>query len=186
MVKRIVVAGLLGALVMFGWTVVVNGILGFRVAIDMNRIDNERLVYEVLKHNITEPGRYVFNPEVTDAGFPLGEPVFSVLYGGVGHEAAGRMTLLHLAIAFIVPTIAAWMLSLASRRVLSSYRRRVLFIAAIGLLIGLSAHLANFGIGSYPASSAAILFVHEIALWTAVGLVVGWRIRLPASATAGP
>jgi hypothetical protein len=172
MVKRIVVAGLLGGLVLICWTFVVNGILGFRVAIDMNRIDNERLVYEVLKHNVTEPGRYVFNPVPTDAGYPAGEPVYSVLYGGVGHEAAGPMTLVHLAIAFLVPTIAAWMLSRASRRVLSSYLRKVLFFAAIGLLTGLLAHLSDFGIGSYPVSSALVLFLHEVALWTIMGLAV--------------
>jgi len=185
MMKKVVVAGLLGGLTLIGWTFVVNGIFGFRVAIDMNRIDNERLVYEVLKHNITEPGRYIFNPEVTEAGFPGGEPVYSVLYGGVGHEAAGMLALIQLPIAFIVPMIAAWMLSLTSRRVLSSYPRKVLFFAAIGLLIGLFAHLINFGIGSYPFASALILFFHEIALWVVMGLVVASQIKLPERVSAG-
>jgi hypothetical protein len=184
MVKKIVVAGLVGGLVLICWTFVVNGIFRFRVGIDMNRIDNERLVYEVLKHNINEPGRYIFNPEVTDEGFPAGEPVYSVLYGGVGHEVAGRMTLLHLAIGFLAPTLAAWMLSLTSRRVLSSYGRRLLFFSSIGLLIGLIAHLSNFGIGSYPASSALILFAHEIVVWTVMGLAVAWLMKPPESARA--
>lgn len=185
MVKRIVVAGLLGGLVMIGWTFVINGILGFRVAIDMNRIDNERLVYEVLKHNITKPGRYIFNPEMTEAGFPAGEPVYSVLYGGSGHEAAGMLALMMLPIAFIAPMIGAWMLSLTSRRVLSSYPRKVLFFAMIGLLIGLFGHLINLGIGGYPASSALMLFAHEIALWAVMGLVVAWQMKPVESAPAG-
>jgi len=177
MLKKIIVAGLLGGLTLICWTFVVNGILRFRVTIDMNRIDNERLVYEVLKHNINEPGRYIFNPEATDEGFPGGEPVYSVLYGGVGHEVAGSMTLLHLAIGFLAPTLAAWMLSLTSRRVLSSYARRLLFFSSLGLLIGLVAHLPDFGIGSYPASSALILFAHEIVVWTVMGLVMAWLMK---------
>lgn len=184
MLKRIIVAGLLGGLTLICWTFVVNGILRFRVAIDMNQIDNERLVYEVLKHNINEPGRYIFNPEVTDRGFPGDEPVYSVLYGGMGHEVAGSMTLLHLAIGFIAPTLAAWLLSLTSRRVLSSYGRRLLFFSSLGLLIGLVAHLPNFGIGSYPVSSALILFVHEIAVWTAMGLVMAWLMKPPEQVRA--
>ena len=184
MVKKVVVAGLLGGLVLIGWTFVVNGIFGFRFALDMNQVENERLVYEVLKHNITEPGRYIFNPEPTATGFPPDEPVFSAMYGGVGHEAAGMLSLVQLAIGFIVPTIAAWMLSLTSRRVLSSYPRKVLFFAAIGLLFGLFAHLTNFGIGNYPLSSALILFFHEIALWVVMGLVVASQINPPESAQA--
>lgn len=177
MVKRILVAGLLGGLVMIGWTFVVNGIFGFRVALDMNRITNERLVYEVLKLNFTEPGRYVLDPPSEEPGLPPEGPVYSVLYGGVGHEAAGMMTLLHFPLAFLVPAIGAWMLSLGSARLLSSYPRKVLFFAVLGLLIGLTSRLTDFGIGSYPLRSALILFVHEIALWTAMGLVVAWSIR---------
>lgn len=185
MMRRIVVAGLLGGLVMIGWTFVVNGIFGFRVAIDMNRITNERLVYEVLKLNVTEPGRYVFNPAPTETGFPPGEPVYSVLYGGVGHEAAGALTLMHLPLAFLAPMVGAWMLSLASRRVLSSYPLKLLFFAAIGLLLGMIHDLGDYGIGGYPLSSALILFAHEIALWTAIGLVVAWKMAPPDGATVG-
>jgi hypothetical protein len=184
MVKKIVVAGLLAGVVMIGWTLVVNGVLRFRVALDMNQMPNEREVYRLLETSIPEPGRYVCNPEPTDSGFPPDEPVFSVLYGGVGHEAAGMTTLLQLLLAFIVPVLATWLLSLCSPRVLSSYGRKVAFFAAIGLLIGLTSHLTEFGIGGYPLTSALVLFAHEIALWTAMGLVVAWRLK-PAEPARG-
>jgi hypothetical protein len=177
MTKRIIVAGLLGGLVMIGWTFVVNGILGFRVALDMNQIPQEREVYELLRARVTEPGRYIFNPGPTETGYPPGEPVFSVLYGGVGHEAAGPQMLVQLGIAFLAPMVAAWMLSLGSRRMLSSYAVKVTFFAGIGLLLGLTGHLSSFGIGDYPLRSALILLAHEVALWTAIGLVVAWKIR---------
>jgi hypothetical protein len=177
MVKRIIIAGLLGGLVLIGWTFVVNGILGFRVALDMNRIPDERQVYETLATYVREPGRYVCNPVLTERGFPPNEPVFSVIYGGMGHGAAGMTTLVQFPIAFLAPTIVAWMLSLASRRVLSSYPRKVLFFTAVGLLIGLMGRASDWGIGGYPLQSALTLFVHEIALWTVIGLVVAWKMK---------
>ena len=74
--KRVVIPGLLGGIVLVVWTFVVSGLLRFNSAIEMNQVPNERLVYEVLKEHVVEPGRYVCNPEVTATGFPAGEPVY--------------------------------------------------------------------------------------------------------------
>jgi len=83
--KRIVIAGLLGSLALIVWMVVVNGLLGFSSRIHMKQVDNERLVYEVLKENVSQPGRYVVNPDTTSGGrFPDGEPVYGVMYSGKG------------------------------------------------------------------------------------------------------
>ncbi len=56
MAKRVIIAGLLGGVVLIAWTFAVNGLLGFKSSMDMNRIPAERQVYEVLKTSITEPG----------------------------------------------------------------------------------------------------------------------------------
>jgi len=176
--KRVIVAGLLGGFVVIGWTFVINGIFGFKSRIDMKPIPDERGVYETLKGTITEPGRYICNPAVDSSGFyPADEPVFSVLYGGMGHEAAGRMALIQLPLAFVAPMIAAWMLSVTSTRIRSSRQKKVVFVACIGLLLGASGMVENFGIGSYPLESALFLAGHNIALWALVGLVLAWRIR---------
>jgi hypothetical protein len=178
MVRRVISPGLLGGLVMVVWAIVVNGLFGFKASIQMNQIPNERQVYEVLKQNITEPGRYVCNPALTDAGtFPGGEPVFGILNGGVGHEAAGVLALFQLPLFFILPSLATWMLSRAGSAVLSSYPRKLLFFATVGLMIGIANNLADFGIGGYPLNSAIVLSLHDLALWTAAGLVMAWRIK---------
>jgi hypothetical protein len=178
MFKRVIVPGLLGGLVMIVWAVVVNGLIGFKFRIDMNQVANESVVYEVLKENVTEPGRYVCNPQLTAEGrFPEGEPVFGILYGGVGHEAAGTLALVQLPLFFLAPILAAWMLSCTSRGLLTSYRRKVGFFTAIGLLLGVTKYLTDFGIGSYPVDSAVILAVHDVVLWTVVGLVVAWKLK---------
>ena len=178
MLKKVISAGVLGGLVVIVWTFLVNGLFGFQARIDMKRIPGEREVYEMLKAHIVDPGRYSINPGLTSDGrFPGGEPVFSVLYGGVGHEAAGRLMLLGLVVAFIASILGAWMLSQMSARILSSYPRKVLFFVGLGLLFAVFIDLTNFGIGSYPAKDALLLALNHIIVWTLAGLAVAWRIK---------
>ena len=178
MIKKIIVSGLLGGLVLIIWTFVVNGILGFRTSLDMKTIADERQVYELLKSNIVEPGRYTVNPELTPGGpFPDNEPVFSVIYGGMGHEAAGSLMLIGLIIFLIAPIIGAWLLSHASENVLSSYTCKVSFFTGIGILFALFSDLSSYGIGGYPLGDALLLAGHSIIVWTLVGLVVAWKMK---------
>jgi hypothetical protein len=177
MLKKVAVAGLLGGVVLMVWTFLVNGILGFNARINMKQIPNERRVYDVLKEEIVEPGRYTCNPELGAEGFPADEPAFSILYGGMGHGAAGKMMLIQLPLFFLAPMIGAWLLSFASREVLSSYGRKVLFFSLIGLLFAVFGDLTRSGIGGYPLQSALILAAHSVIVWTVVGLAVAWRMK---------
>jgi hypothetical protein len=177
--RRVLTAGLLGGIVLIAWTFVVNGILGFQASVDMKPMPAERQVYEILREHIVEPGRYICNPEVTSKGlFPSEEPVFSVLYGGVGHEAAGGLMLVGLAVFFAAPMIGAWMLSQTSESVKSSYPRKVLFFVAIGLLFAAFSSLTNFGIGRYPFHDALLLAANQMITWALVGLVVARWIQI--------
>ena len=183
--KRVVIAGLIGGVVLMALTFVVNGVFGFRARIDMKQIPAERQVYELLRESVTQPGRYVCNPEMTpDRRFPNDAPVFSVFYSGMGHEAAGKLAAIGFVISLVAPTIGAWMLSVTSARILASYPRKVLFFSAIGVLFALYGDLMSFGIGGYPLTDALMIAVFNIAAWTVVGLVVAWRIR-PERADAG-
>jgi hypothetical protein len=179
MFKKVIIAGLLGGLTLMIWTLLINGIFGFRNRIDMKQVPNERQVYEILKQNIVDPGRYLCNPELTSTNtFPENEPVFSILYGGVGHEAAGvKSMLVDLLIAFFSTTIGAWLLSLTSNKILSSYPRKIFFFTIIGVLIAFYIDLNNFGIGNYPFKDALTLALQNIIVWTIVGLVISVIIR---------
>jgi hypothetical protein len=183
MLKRVIVAGLLGGVVLVVWTFAANGILGFRSNIDRKPIRHERQVYECLKGNIVEPGRYVSNPELAASHtFPGEEPVFGITYSGLGHGSAGRLMRIQLGLFCLAPTIGAWMLSLTSRKILASYPRKVLFFVAIGLLLAVSGLLTNYGIDSYPLTDALLLAAYDVIAWTLVGLVVAWRMQ-PAAGT---
>jgi hypothetical protein len=178
MIKRVLLCGLLGGFVLFAWAVISNGIFGLRTRIEMKRIPAERQVYEVLKGSITDPGRYVCNPQITSSEvFPGGEPVFSIQYSGFGHEAAGRVFVVQLLIAVVAPMIAAGMLSVASARILSRYSWKVLFFATLGLLIAVFSDLMKFDIGAYPLNHALLLAANDIISWVLVGLAVAWLIK---------
>ena len=178
MAKKVILAGVLGAIVMILWSFVLNGLFGFRSSIDMKKVPNEAQVYAILQENIVEPGRYVCNPPMPpNAPPPPGQPVFGILTSGVGHEYAGRMMLIELLTFLLSPILAAWLLAQTSQRVLASYGRKVLFCAAIGLLFALFTNLSNYGIANYPLGDACLLAVHNIGLWTVIGLVVAWKLR---------
>ena len=178
MLKKVIIAGMLGGIVLIIWTFVVNVLFGFKSSLEMKQIPNERQLYEILKENIVDPGKYICNPELTaERPFPDGEPVFGVLYSGIGHESAGKLMLIELVVFFLAPIIGAWMLSQTSGRIMSSYPRKVLFFVAIGLLFALFTDLTNFDIGNYPIKDAILLAINNIVVWTLVGLVVAWRIK---------
>ena len=177
MVKKVIISGILGGIFLFIWTFIVNGMLGFRHNVDMKDVPNERQVYEMLKENIVEPGRYVCNPGADAGGYFLNEPVFGITYGGVGHEAAGWLAVVGFIIMFFVPILSAALLSTASDKILASYTKRVIFIAVLGLLLAVFYDLSHFGIGSYPAKDALILAAYDVVTWSLMGAVIAWRMK---------
>jgi hypothetical protein len=176
--KKIVAAGLLGCLVMIAWLFVANGLLRFSASVNMKKLENEREVYEVLKANVDSPGRYVVNPEADpESGYPADEPVYGLFYSGIGHGSAGRQMLISLPVMILVPILGAWLLAQASDRVLSSYPRKVFFFFVIGLLFVLLGDFNQYGIDGYPLGDMLLVGLNHLAMWTAAGLVIAWRIR---------
>ncbi|MCK6562093.1 hypothetical protein HUU39_03375 [candidate division KSB1 bacterium] len=75
--------------------------------------------------------------------------------------------------------IAAWMLSVTSIRILSSYSRRVFFFAAIDLSFVVIGGPVRFGIGGLPWRSAPLLAANDFISWTLAGLVVARCMEPP-------
>lgn len=174
MLKKVMVAGLSGAVAMVLFQFLANGIFGFNSRLNMKKLDAERDVYAVLKKEVVKPGHYHINPALTAEGvFPPGEPVFEVVYSGFTHGAAGSSMLGGLAVMLLACLSAAGMLSMASRRVLASLPRKLLFFVLIGVLFGLLTGVQS----NYPPGDAILKTVYEIALWTVTGLAVSWQLR---------
>jgi hypothetical protein len=178
MIRRVCVAGTFGFVVLALWTLLANGLFGFAARMQMNRVADEPAVYRVLKENVAAPGAYLVNPALNrERQFPPGEPVFGVSYGGVGHEAAGRMMFVELGVAFAAALLVAGLLSSASARVLSTLARRTGFVAAVGVLLALTADLPRFGIGGYPLGAAAAMAAVRVIGWALAGLAMAWATR---------
>lgn len=176
--KRIVIAGLLGGVIFFAWFIIVDGILGFKRSIEMNQLSNERSVYDFLVEKVTEPGRYVCNPEILpEQRFPGDDPIFVVHYSGLGHDDAGLEMLVGLIVMFLAPFLGAWLLSNASTRVLSSYGSRILFLFGIGVVFSFFGIMERFSIASFPLGDTLLLTLHDLAVWVVAGLVIARVIR---------
>jgi hypothetical protein len=176
--KRVMIAGLMGGLVMIVWLIVVDGILGFKRGIDSKQIPEERSVYAFLAEHVKEPGRYVLNPEVVpEQGFPGDDPIFSVQYTGLGHDDAGQEMIVGLVIMLLSAIAGAWLVSNSSSRILSRYHRRVAFLAMIGVVVALLGIGARFGLAAYSFGDASALALHDLGAWIAAGLVMSWLIR---------
>lgn len=178
MARRVLLSGLAGAVVLFAWTFAVNVGFGFTARLEMQPVPNEQAVYALLKEHISRPGAYMANPPLSLRGqFPPGEPVFSIRHSGVGHEAAGRLLLIDLAIALVASLLVAGLLSVASTRILARYPYRVMYVAAIGLLLAVFGDLPKFGIGGYPANAALLLAGNHALSWALTGAVMAWTMR---------
>jgi hypothetical protein len=176
--RRVLLGGMLGGLVLLAWYAVADGILGFQRGIEMKELADERVVYEFLGKHVNEPGRYVCNPEVLpDRRFPGDAPIFAVQYSGLGHDDAGQEVRLGLVIAFLAPTAGAWLLAHASDRIRSRYRSRVLFLAMAGLVAALLGLASRFGISAYAFGDAIALGARDLAAWLLVGLAVASVVK---------
>ena len=180
MTKQVLLATFLGVIVLLIYMILVNGIFGMQARIDMKQLAAEREVYSLLQQHVTKPGRYIVNPELTQENmFPLNKPVYSILYSGMGHEAAGRTMLYGLLFYFVALLIASTLTSLSAESVKRSYPRKVLVFILIGALIAFYSDLNKFGIGNYTLADAALLAIMDILAWTAVGLAVAWIFKPP-------
>ena len=179
MVRRVILSGVLGGIVMMLWAFVANAGFRLRTHVDMKRISEEARLYQVLKETVAEPGGYVVNPAPTSEVVRDREPVFAVRYSGLGHEAAGWTMLWQFALWMVASAIAAWL----SSRV----NGRVVFFMVLGLLFAVFSELPRLDIGGYPLGSVLLLAGNTFVAWTLAGLVIAWQMRpiQPARMRAG-
>jgi hypothetical protein len=178
MIKKIALSAAAGAAVMILWAVVANAVLGLRPRIDMRRPTNMEQVYQVLLANVATPGGYIVQSAANDTA-PTGDPVFGIRYSGIGHASAGQTLIFQLLIALLTCALVAVLLSMVSPRVGSSYPRRVIFVALVGIAFAVNGDLSKYDIGGYPMGSALLLAANTSVAWILVGLAAAAILRPP-------
>ncbi len=177
MKKEILLSGLLGGLVIFGWIIVSTTVLPLHGDAP-EEIPGDKEIHSLLKDRIPESGIYWMpgHGEREEGRYPdyENEPIFVVYYAGTTPATMMAPTIVELACILLAPMIAAWLLSMASEKILAGYGRRVLFVTVIGLLFAVYGDLFS----NKPLDLILLSSINSIVVWTLVGSVIGWRITL--------
>ncbi len=187
MKKEVVASGLLGGTVMFVWLFVTNAVLPFKSNIIHRMIPlvNQLVVHEALRENIREPGTYSvpYLSNEDEARFPdyRSQPVYSITYEGYSHGGSGGSIMSSFPVmvlaVFIPPLLAAWMLSVTSSAILSTYLRRFLFVTVLGLIVALHDDVVQMSLGPQPEDYLIFLATNNVIAWALTGLVIARGVR---------
>ena len=185
MKKEVLLAGLLGGLVIFVWITISNAVLPYKSNMIHKISPNQLEIHKVLKENITEIGTYSI-PYLSPQDEVLlpdyrNQPVFSITYDGFTHGSASGLSFFPILIVLVVPTLAAWMLSVTSPKILSHYIRRVLFIVIIGVIISLYDDILQMSLGPQSKNYLLFLAINNFITWVLVGLVIAWRVKIKST-----
>jgi hypothetical protein len=181
--KNVVMAGLLGGLVAFVWIFISNAMVPIKSRMIHKTVPGQMEVHASLEENITEPGTYsipyLSNQEQQAYPEYRSMPVYSVTYSGYTHGYTGSIAdiVVPIALIFAAAFLVSWMLSVTSPRVLSSYARRVAFVALVGVVIALSDDLSQMYLGPQPRDYLVFLAVNNVLTWFVTGLVIAWKIK---------
>lgn len=191
MLKRILLASLLGGLTVFIW-----GFLSWTVlpwhTVTMRNMPNEDAVVSQLKQ-LPGTGVYMF-PAMPAAPDPKTQqgyeekfsrgPIGYVFYTHPGTDAMRPQTFLLGFLFFCLSSfIAATLLSLAAPSI-PGYSTRVFFVALLGIFTALESHMNAWNWLLYPAQYSITNALDVIAAWLLGGMVIAAMIKAPDAQTA--
>ena len=179
---RILIAGILGAIVMFVWVSIAHmatplANMGF------SQIPNEASVLAPIQAAIgNKPGLYFFpwvdpkDPKMMEKHIALEKtnPSGLLIYHPAGHAIAmTHATLIaEFAKELIETLLAAWIVSLVS----AAYLGRVGVVVAIGVIATLSTNASYHIWYGFPLDYTVAAFIIDIVGFFVAGLVIAWWI----------
>ena len=183
--KRILLAGLLGALVVFTW-----GILSWLVLpwhdVTLHQLPIAEPMLDVMRTNLPSSGVYAFpgHPE-NGSSEEMAEwrekyqrgPVGLLFYSPQGKDPMSPVPyMIGFLLNFVTATLAAYLLSLTLARTVH-YRQRVIFVARLGVFAALVSHIALWNWMFLPVAYTIVMALDLIVGWVLAGLVIAWRIK---------
>ncbi len=177
--KMIVKCGVIGGVIIFLWGMLAWIVFPWQSQV-LKKFNNEQMVYDVIKENMTESGVYVLpnmytyasgmdqqqlNKEAVDQNkMMLAGPVMfaAVTQEGVSDKMTIGSFIVYLIIQIVGVTAAVWLLS---KTMIRGFKHQVLFFTCFGALIGL---LGILPLWTWWGFSIAYVFT----CW--IQLVIGW------------
>ncbi len=189
--KKVIIGGLLGGLVMIIWQSVSWMAIPWHMP---QSIPNEDIVAQVLQENITEPGLYSYpgfnhdpdaNAEEQKAAMDSmikkgaqGPRVMQLVYTPHGGSFMDPSQFIFgYGANFLLAILAAWLLSTQNPAKVNSYSKRLLFVVVIGLIVSFSGPYMNWNWWKYPGDFAFQVFADDLILWTLTGAMLAWRVK---------
>ncbi len=192
--KRIMIAGVLGAIVYYIWGMLAWMALPLHTPTLSGLVDGAAIT-TVLKDQNLETGVYVYpwtdnqddwkNPESDFMKNHNAGPIYSIYYESAG---AAPMNAGVLAGGFVIDLLAALLaaclLSSVSMNAGRSYARRVGFVIGLGLFVALIGHASYWNWMHFP-TGYTLAFVADVVIgWTLAGLAIAAVVR-PEEAASG-
>ena len=196
---RIVLGGVLGAVVLFVWGFLYWVVLSERL-LPYKHMTDEAAVVEVLQENLTETGIYWFpmpqhdpDPDATADEKQAAKEAYAERHrqgplGAVSYLVEGRevMPLSRLAKGFVInfasALIASIMLCCACGR--RGYAARVAFVFGLGLFVAVSVHLIARNYMFDPLDFTLLKIGDSVVGWLLAGLAIAAVVK-PRAETAG-
>ena len=195
MTKRIILAGVLGAIAMFLWTAVAHMATPLGEA-GIGEIPNEEAVLSAMRSSIgAKAGLYMFpgmglGPDATHAqkseamkGYEAKleqNPSGLLLYHPAGSRAMNMPK--HLTIEFITELIEALLVvALLAQTSIVTFSGRVGFVTVAGIFAAITTNVSYWNWWGFPATYTAPYIFIQIAGFFLVGLVAAFIFRKSAA-----
>jgi len=190
--KKVIIAGLVGGLILFAWGFMVNAVIPLHRP-SLHSIPNEDAVVSVLQSALSAPGVYLFPGMITDKQPASKEayiqkytrgPLGMIIYRPTGADPimASQLTL-GLLLSIISAILASWFLS-RSTAMMSRYITRVIFCGMLGVFVTFFIHINMWNWYFYPLDYTTANIADTILGWLVAGLGIGAIIKVKEEKTA--
>jgi hypothetical protein len=196
MILRILLAGILGGAVLFGWGATAHMVLQFDSSLKM--LPNEEPVMAAMRENVPESGIYFFpGADMSAPMTPEQEKAYNAKYrqGPSGlliyHPSNEKdpMTPEQLGIQFgidvILALLAAMLLGQAAPA-LKSYVLRLFFMLLIGLIAGIAVPLPYWNWYGFPSDFTQSAIAEQVIGFVLAGIVIAAIVRAKPQPAPAP
>lgn len=189
MLKRVLLAGLLGGLAIFAWEFVAHMASELAEA-GIRALPNEAAMQAAIRENVPDAGMYLFPAPEERPGMTQDQKqkAMNDSMERARTEASGIMVVFPkgrtyqfgwmLAIQFVCDVLAVLIAALLlSKAAVHGYLARVLFVGAMGLLPTLQVDIPQWNWYGFPTAFCAAQLVVHLGGFVAAGLVVAKIVR---------